>query len=483
MLEAALRSGASSTAHGVRGVRPATARRAAIRGGRGDRPRAGRRWSASASPTRISPSSGTTRWSTHPPWSFSPATGSPETCTAIAEGECYFPGSPIMTVEGTFAEAVLLETVILSILNHDCAIATAASRMINAAGSRPLIEMGSRRTHEMSAVAAARAAYLCRILRHLQPHGRTRVRRADRRDRGPRLHPAARLREAGLPGPDRLARRRHHAARGHLRRGAGRTDRGGAGRAPTWAPSASTPATWPRSPTRSANSSTRWAPTRPGSSSPATWTSTPSRRWPPRPWTATASAPRWSPAPASPTAALVYKLVAREDDDGVIQPVAKKSVGKPSRGGRKEAFRELDADGHGGRRAGHRLRRPARGCPPAPGPAGHGRRDHRQGGAGRVIRGRHRDASPSFPATTPTSYPGATPPSRPCLTSGTCATALIIVTSRTTSARAAAWPSAAAPRWPPPSPCTRPHTTTTTSWPPGTTTSTPAPTSPPTPTT
>ncbi|MEV7806340.1 nicotinate phosphoribosyltransferase [Microbispora sp. NPDC088329] len=77
------------------------------------------------------------------------------------EGEAFFPGSPIMVVEGTFAEAVLLETLILSILNHDCAIAAAASRMAQAAGDRPLIEMGSRRTHEYAAVAAARAAHLC----------------------------------------------------------------------------------------------------------------------------------------------------------------------------------------------------------------------------------------------------------------------------------------------------------------------------------
>ena len=76
------------------------------------------------------------------------------------EGEVYFPGSPIMRVEGTFAECVLLETVILSILNHDSAIAAAASRMSAAAGDRPLIEMGARRTHELAAVAASRAAYV-----------------------------------------------------------------------------------------------------------------------------------------------------------------------------------------------------------------------------------------------------------------------------------------------------------------------------------
>ena len=77
-----------------------------------------------------------------------------------AEGDVYFPGSPIVVVEGTFAEAVILETLVLSILNHDCAIASAASRMVTAAGGRPLIEMGSRRTHEAAAVAAARAAYI-----------------------------------------------------------------------------------------------------------------------------------------------------------------------------------------------------------------------------------------------------------------------------------------------------------------------------------
>jgi nicotinate phosphoribosyltransferase len=76
------------------------------------------------------------------------------------EGEIYFPGSPIVIVESTFGEAVILETLLLSIYNHDSAIASAASRMTAMAGDRPIIEMGSRRTHELAAVAAARAAYL-----------------------------------------------------------------------------------------------------------------------------------------------------------------------------------------------------------------------------------------------------------------------------------------------------------------------------------
>jgi nicotinate phosphoribosyltransferase len=77
-----------------------------------------------------------------------------------AEGEVYLPHSPLLVVESTFAEAVLLETVLLSIYNHDSAIASAASRMTLVAGDRPCIEMGSRRTHEEAAVAAARAAYV-----------------------------------------------------------------------------------------------------------------------------------------------------------------------------------------------------------------------------------------------------------------------------------------------------------------------------------
>ncbi|HXD24431.1 MAG TPA: nicotinate phosphoribosyltransferase, partial [Propionibacteriaceae bacterium] len=76
------------------------------------------------------------------------------------EGEIYFPGSPIVIVESTFGEAVVLETLLLSIYNHDSAIASAASRMTAMAGDRPCIEMGSRRTHELAAVAAARAAYI-----------------------------------------------------------------------------------------------------------------------------------------------------------------------------------------------------------------------------------------------------------------------------------------------------------------------------------
>ena len=79
---------------------------------------------------------------------------------AYPEGDLYFPGSPVLTVRGTLAESVVLETLVLSVLNHDSAVASAAARMSTAAAGRPLVEMGSRRTHEGAAIASARAAYL-----------------------------------------------------------------------------------------------------------------------------------------------------------------------------------------------------------------------------------------------------------------------------------------------------------------------------------
>jgi nicotinate phosphoribosyltransferase len=79
---------------------------------------------------------------------------------AYAEGELYTGGSPVLTVEAPFGQAVLLETIVLSILNHDSAVAAAASLIAQAAGGRPVIEMGSRRTDWAAAVGAARAAYV-----------------------------------------------------------------------------------------------------------------------------------------------------------------------------------------------------------------------------------------------------------------------------------------------------------------------------------
>ena len=80
--------------------------------------------------------------------------------TGYPDGELFFPYSPVLTIEGTFAECVVLETVVLSILNHDCAVASAAARMRDAAPGSALLDGGSRRTDPSAAVAAAKAAYV-----------------------------------------------------------------------------------------------------------------------------------------------------------------------------------------------------------------------------------------------------------------------------------------------------------------------------------
>ena len=134
-----------------------------------------------------------------------------------AEGELFFPYSPILTVRGGFADAVVLETLVLSVLNHDSAVAGAAARFVTAAGKRPIIEMGSRRTHEIAAVAAARAAYLAGFHRDLEPGRRSPVRHPDHRHGRARVHLAARRRADRVHQPDRIARPGHDAARRHLR--------------------------------------------------------------------------------------------------------------------------------------------------------------------------------------------------------------------------------------------------------------------------
>jgi nicotinate phosphoribosyltransferase len=47
--------------------------------------------------------------------------------TGYREGEVYFPGSPLLTVEAPFADGVILETLVLSVLNYDSAVASAES--------------------------------------------------------------------------------------------------------------------------------------------------------------------------------------------------------------------------------------------------------------------------------------------------------------------------------------------------------------------
>jgi nicotinate phosphoribosyltransferase len=254
------------------------------------------------------------------------------------EGESYFPGSPIMVVEACFAEAVLLETVILSILNHDSAVASAASRMVHAAGERPIIEMGSRRTHEVAAVASARAAYLSGFastsnltaghvygvptagtaahaftLLHdseedafraqLESLGTGTTLLVDTYDVAKAVRTAMKLAGPDL-GAVRIDSGDLAAAALEVRRmldssGADRTKIVVTGDLDEFSIAALAAA----------------------------------------PVDAYGVGTSVVTGSGHPTANLVYKLVAREDTAGRLQPVAKRSVGKPSKGGRKWAYR------------------------------------------------------------------------------------------------------------------------------------------------
>jgi nicotinate phosphoribosyltransferase len=261
------------------------------------------------------------------------------------EGDLYFPGSPLLVVEGTFAEAVILETLVLSILNHDAAIASAASRMVHAAAGRPIIEMGSRRTHEMAGVAAARAAYLCGFTStsNLQAgraygvptagtsaHAFTLLHDSERHAFAAQLDALGRDTTLLVDTYDvaRAVAVAVELAGPEL--GAVRLDSGDLAETAheVRAQLDALGATKTRIIVTSDLDEYAIA--------------------------GLASAPvdgygvgtSLVTGSGAPTAALVYKLVARsETDDGPLRPVAKRSVGKPSRGGRKWAVRHLGEDG------------------------------------------------------------------------------------------------------------------------------------------
>lgn len=80
---------------------------------------------------------------------------------AVPEGTLIFPGEPIITVKGPVMQAQFVETMILLLINHQSLIATKASRIVRAAGGRPVMEFGTRRAHSTAAaVYGARAAYI-----------------------------------------------------------------------------------------------------------------------------------------------------------------------------------------------------------------------------------------------------------------------------------------------------------------------------------
>ncbi|MFC0296546.1 nicotinate phosphoribosyltransferase [Geobacillus jurassicus] len=83
------------------------------------------------------------------------------TVRSMREGEIVFANEPIMRIEAPLAEAQLIETAILNIINFQTLIATKASRIKHILGDEPALEFGSRRAQEMDAALwGARAAYI-----------------------------------------------------------------------------------------------------------------------------------------------------------------------------------------------------------------------------------------------------------------------------------------------------------------------------------
>ena len=268
-----------------------------------------------------------------------------------AEGELYFPGSPVLSVHGSFAECVVLETLALSIFNHDTAVASAAARMVSAAEGRPLMDMGSRRTHERAAVAAARAAYIAGFAASSNLEAR---RRYGVPTEGTSAHAFTLLHTAALPdepaafaaqvdalGPgttllvdtyDVTTGVDNAVAAAGTGLGAVRIDSGDLGvlarqvRAQL---------------DRLGATQTRIV----VSGDLDEFAIAGLRAEPVDSYGVGTSLVTGSGAP---TAALVYKLVARSsdaDENSDLVPVAKRSVGKPGRGGRKWAVRHLDTNG------------------------------------------------------------------------------------------------------------------------------------------
>ena len=83
------------------------------------------------------------------------------TIRSAKEGELVFANEPIIQVEGPLAQAQLIETALLNIVNFQTLIATKAARIKSVIGTDPLLEFGSRRAQEMdAAIWGTRAAFI-----------------------------------------------------------------------------------------------------------------------------------------------------------------------------------------------------------------------------------------------------------------------------------------------------------------------------------
>ncbi|HAU35194.1 MAG TPA: nicotinate phosphoribosyltransferase [Lysinibacillus sp.] len=83
------------------------------------------------------------------------------TIRGMREGELVFANEPILRIEAPLAEAQLIETPLLNIVNFQTLIATKASRIKEVTGEDDVMEFGTRRAHEFdAAIWGTRAAYI-----------------------------------------------------------------------------------------------------------------------------------------------------------------------------------------------------------------------------------------------------------------------------------------------------------------------------------
>ena len=80
---------------------------------------------------------------------------------AFKEDTIIYPNEPIMTIVAPLIDAQIVETAVLTMINHQSLIATKANRIVRAADGRVVADFGARRAHNVdAAVYGARAAYI-----------------------------------------------------------------------------------------------------------------------------------------------------------------------------------------------------------------------------------------------------------------------------------------------------------------------------------
>jgi len=86
--------------------------------------------------------------------------GLPLAVDAMPEGSVFYPGEPVVRIEGRYTDFARYETAVLGFLCHASGIATAAAHIRQLAGTRAIYSFGSRRQHPAIARMVERAAWI-----------------------------------------------------------------------------------------------------------------------------------------------------------------------------------------------------------------------------------------------------------------------------------------------------------------------------------